>query len=624
MSKKYTKIKAMDTLEPVDSTGRQRQTKRDEAIRKKLEQEFSKKKSTNSSRTYSLNRRIPGTVSALRPGKALTVKESLLVIESAQLMAAKRCDCVLVVDDDDRLSGIFTAKDIAYRVVAEGLDAGTTCVIDIMTKNPLCVTSDTSATDALNLMVAKGFRHLPVCNDEGDIFGLLDITKCLYGALEKIERAFEPSQKLFDALEDAEREQSVNTVQLTEYLETLRDRMSCPNLASVLDGSPPAEVKYKTNVRDIAIMMKQMHTTAVLVTKHHKLAGIFTSKDIVLRVIAAGLNPENCTVVRVMTPNPDTANSSTSVLDALKLMNVGHYLNLPVLDNGIITGMVDVLKLTYVTLEQMYSIQGNEGEGGPMWSRFWASFGAIDQAETESQMSDNSSHINNKSFISAVISPQPSTSLSLLKSFSDISPNESASMVNNDHSSVTMNDCTVTSGHQDTFPFKFTCNNNKTHRLVCKTTYPDLLESIRTKVQSDYDVVNGMEEWLSMSYLDDEEDEVLISCDSDVADAVRLALKVGQTRVKLFVHDNRSTIHKNEDSLASLSTSESSLKTIEDVPIRRETKQRERSVSPPKRKKSTAPKASSTDLLLPTAIGFLGVAIIGVFVYSRMQSSSRY
>jgi signal-transduction protein with cAMP-binding, CBS, and nucleotidyltransferase domain len=44
-------------------------------------------------------------------------------------------------------------------------------------------------------------------------------------------------------------------------------------------------------------------------------------KDIVLRVIAAGLNPENCTVVRVMTPNPDSASPETTVLDALKLMN---------------------------------------------------------------------------------------------------------------------------------------------------------------------------------------------------------------------------------------------------------------------------------------------------------------
>lgn len=49
-------------------------------------------------------------MSALRPGQALTVKESMLVMESAQLMAAKRCDCVLVIDDNDHLSGIFTVK----------------------------------------------------------------------------------------------------------------------------------------------------------------------------------------------------------------------------------------------------------------------------------------------------------------------------------------------------------------------------------------------------------------------------------------------------------------------------------------------------------------------------------
>ena len=42
----------------------------------------------------------------------------------------------------------------------------------------------------------------------------------------------------------------------------------------------------------------------------------------------------------------------------------GHYLNLPVLEDGAILGIVDVLKLTYVTLEQIHSIQGNDGEGG--------------------------------------------------------------------------------------------------------------------------------------------------------------------------------------------------------------------------------------------------------------------
>jgi CBS domain-containing protein len=44
----------------------------------------------------------------------LTVRESILVIEAAQLMAAKRSDCVLVVDDEEHLSGIFTVSCILF------------------------------------------------------------------------------------------------------------------------------------------------------------------------------------------------------------------------------------------------------------------------------------------------------------------------------------------------------------------------------------------------------------------------------------------------------------------------------------------------------------------------------
>lgn len=40
-----------------------------------------------------------------------------------------------------------------------------------------------------------------------------------------------------------------------------------------------------------------------------------------LRVIAAGINAENCSVVRVMTPEPDTVSPQTSIFQALKKMH---------------------------------------------------------------------------------------------------------------------------------------------------------------------------------------------------------------------------------------------------------------------------------------------------------------
>ena len=275
-------------------------------------------------------------------------------------MAAKREDCVLVTDDDERIAGIFTAKDLAFRVVGAGIKARDVTISEIMTKNPLCAKTDTSATDALDLMVRKGFRHLPVMDENHDISGILDITKCFYDAMEKLERAYSSSKKLYDALEGVQAELgSTQPQQVIQYVEAVRTRMSGPTLESVLNGLPPTTVSVRTSVKEAAQLMKENHTTAVLVQDQGSITGIFTSKDVVLRVIAAGLDPANCSVVRVMTPHPDFAPMDMSIQAALRKMHDGHYLNLPVMSpEGEIVGMVDVLKLTYATLDQV----GNEGK----------------------------------------------------------------------------------------------------------------------------------------------------------------------------------------------------------------------------------------------------------------------
>ena len=104
---------------------RKRQSKRDEAIRKKIENELQRK--AGKPTTPATRRRKParpaaqaGTVSALRPLPALTVPQSISVADASQLCAAKRTDCVLVVDEEEHLAGIFTAKDLAFRVSVLG------------------------------------------------------------------------------------------------------------------------------------------------------------------------------------------------------------------------------------------------------------------------------------------------------------------------------------------------------------------------------------------------------------------------------------------------------------------------------------------------------------------------
>lgn len=76
-----------------------------------------------------------------------------------------------------------------------------------------------------------------------------------------------------------------------------------------------------------------------------------------MRVIAAGLDPSNTSLVRVMTPHPDSVPSTMTILEALHKMHEGRYLHLPIVEyDSTIAGMVDVLQLTYATLNQVSSL----------------------------------------------------------------------------------------------------------------------------------------------------------------------------------------------------------------------------------------------------------------------------
>lgn len=166
--------------------------------------------------------------------------------------------------------------------------------------------------------------------------GLLDITKVFHEALGKVERSSSASEKLYSALAGVQSELGGNmaanpqAAAMLAYVEGLREKTALPDLTTVMDSrTQPATVGPKTTVREVAKIMKERRTTAVCVMEgtasvngvHPKIAGIFTSKDVVLRVIAAGLDAGRCSVVRVMTPHPDTAPPTCSVHDALKKMH---------------------------------------------------------------------------------------------------------------------------------------------------------------------------------------------------------------------------------------------------------------------------------------------------------------
>jgi len=77
----------------------------------------------------------------------------------------RRAGSVLVIDEQQRLSGIFTGRD-AVRMLAEGKDVTVTTLAQAMTPDPITITPDSGAIDALRTMSDGGFRHLPVVENE--------------------------------------------------------------------------------------------------------------------------------------------------------------------------------------------------------------------------------------------------------------------------------------------------------------------------------------------------------------------------------------------------------------------------------------------------------------------------
>jgi len=106
-------------------------------------------------------------------------------------------------------------------------------------------------------------------------------------------------------------------------------------------------------VREVVDAMAKRRFGAVPITENDRLVGIFSERDLLVRVVGARKDPETTLVREVMTANPDTVKSSDSVLHALELMNQHGYRHLPVVDGTQLMGIVSIRDLYRSVKEQM-------------------------------------------------------------------------------------------------------------------------------------------------------------------------------------------------------------------------------------------------------------------------------
>jgi CBS-domain-containing membrane protein len=95
------------------------------------------------------------------------------VIDAVRAMSEKNYGASVVVDPDNRPVGIVTERDFMRRLLAKGLDANTTPLSDIMTRDLKLASTEDAVVDWLRIMSNERFRHLPVIDDQGKLINLM-------------------------------------------------------------------------------------------------------------------------------------------------------------------------------------------------------------------------------------------------------------------------------------------------------------------------------------------------------------------------------------------------------------------------------------------------------------------
>uniref|UniRef100_A0ACD5XGM5 Uncharacterized protein n=1 Tax=Avena sativa TaxID=4498 RepID=A0ACD5XGM5_AVESA len=434
------------------------------------------------------------TVKQLRLTKALTLPEATAVSEACRRMASRRVDAALLTDASGMLSGIVTAEDISGRVIAEGCNPNETDVAKVMTRNPAFVMSNSSATEALQKMVQGNFRHLPVV-EHGEVIAMLDITKFLYDAISRMEKAAEQGSAIAAAIEGVEQQWENEFAGPHAFIENLRDQMFKPSLSTIIteNSSVPA-VSPSDQVTLAAKKMREYRVNSVVVMEGNMLCGILTCKDLVLRLIAQNLSPEATLIEKVMTSNPARATLDTSILEALQSMHDGKFRHIPVADkSGQIVACLEALQLTHAAISMVEGVSGPNNVANTIVQKFWDSALALHPAEEHEAHSEES------------------------------------------RTGTTASDNAIgkhTPPHVgNAFSFKIEDRKGRMHRFSCVSeSLDELVSTIAYRLGTENEKAN-----VNLLYNDDEGDRVLLATDSDLIAAIEHARSAGWKVLRLHM-----------------------------------------------------------------------------------------
>ncbi len=106
-----------------------------------------------------------------KPSKMITCRTTCLAADAVTVMDGHNVGSILVLDEEEKLAGIFTERDIMHCFV-KNISFKDVKMKQVMTPNPVTFDSSTEISFAIGVMSEKKIRHLPV-TEEGKLVGVV-------------------------------------------------------------------------------------------------------------------------------------------------------------------------------------------------------------------------------------------------------------------------------------------------------------------------------------------------------------------------------------------------------------------------------------------------------------------
>jgi CBS domain-containing protein len=120
--------------------------------------------------------------------EAATVSLEATAESAIRTMLDRQVGAVAVIDENHRVAGIFTERDVLLRLALGERSPRNVSVREVMTAPVEMATRATTPGAALATMVERHYRHLPIVDDDGQLLGMLSMRNLLQARVDTLTR----------------------------------------------------------------------------------------------------------------------------------------------------------------------------------------------------------------------------------------------------------------------------------------------------------------------------------------------------------------------------------------------------------------------------------------------------